>query len=373
MNDTDISLFSEEERKEIAAKIETAAARGKAIPAGFPARGEALRRGLFPLAVNAAGALLLAAGFFCAAAFHRGEAAEIRESGAVLGITERRLIQEIRQETGRQIREKEAEIKAMNEKIAAVDAELARLDSLEALTSDQQAEMAELRVRQDDYRHSLAGLQNERARILADARRQEILLYAKLAEERTENQENQTARDELARLSSEQEKAALIEKQTGAYFSAALRQIRAGQYGEAAETSAALREFLNTPSFQAIRNVQARRESDLAAVSVLDTVAEVLGRRPSVTPPPPDNVELQQKGQVETAALQREAAEMREALSAQNAVVAELRARNDESQRIIAERERQMESLRAQNTAYARTIDTQQKTIATLNTELEKR
>ena len=377
MDNRDIALFSEEERRDIAAQIETASARPALEPPGLPARGEAVRRGLFPLAVNVAAALVLAAGLVCITAFHRGEQAEIRDSGAALGLTERRLIQEIRNETNQLMREKEAAITAMDEKITGIDAELARLDSLEALTDEQRAEMAELRARQDEYRLSLAGLQNERARILSEARQKEAALYVKLEEQQDaletlslqSREEVRSAREELERLSGEQEKAALIEKQLNAYFAATGRQFQAGQYAEAADTAAAAREFLSTPSFQTIRSIQARRESDLAVAAALGAAAEAAlrsgGQAIPASPPVP--------AVPPPAAGQGEAADLREALSAQNAALAELRTKNAEAQRTLTERERQIDSLRVQNTAYAQTIDTQQKTIATLNAELEKR
>ncbi|MDR2048051.1 MAG: hypothetical protein LBP69_01205, partial [Treponema sp.] len=170
MSDTGIAVFSEEEQKEIIAQIEAAAQRGPMEPSRPPSKGEASKRNFFPLAVNITAAALLCAGIFCMVFFQREGEVKIRESGAVLGITERKLIQEIRRETSRQISEKEAAIEAMNEKIAGVDAELARLDSLEALTDEQRTAMSELHRQQDEYRLSLAGLQSERAQILAEAR-----------------------------------------------------------------------------------------------------------------------------------------------------------------------------------------------------------
>ncbi|MDR0586580.1 MAG: hypothetical protein LBG26_05020 [Treponema sp.] len=403
MSDTGIAVFSEEEQKEIIAQIEAVAQRGPIEPSRPPSKAEASKRNFFPLAVNAAAAALLCAGIFFMIFFQREGEVKIRESGAVLGITERRLIQEIRRETGRQISEKEAAIEAMNEKIAEVDAELARLDSLEALTDEQRAAMSELHLQQDQYRQNLLGLQSERAQILAEAREREAALNARLEEQQgaLENlsarsrAEIQAAREELAKLSGDQEKSALVEKQLGAYFAAVGREIQAGQYKEASETLAGLREFLATPSFQTLRSVQARRESDLAAVSALSAlVALAPGRQASTVSagvPAPDTAE---GSQAETALRQQAAsiaekdlaeqaaaiAEKDRALEAQEQSlaelqknIAELQTRNAGNLQTIAERERQIESLRAQNTAYAQTIDTQQKTIAALNAELEKR
>jgi chromosome segregation ATPase len=403
MNDTDIAVFSEEEQKEIIAQIEAAAQRGPMEPSRLPSKGEALKRSFFPLVVNVTAAALLCAGIFFMIFFQREGEVEIRESGAVLGITERKLIQEIRRETNRQISEKEAAIEAMSEKITEVDAELARLDSLEALTDEQRAAMSELHRQQDEYRLSLQTLQGERAQILAEARQREAALNARLEEQQgaLENlsaksrAEILAAREELAKLSGDQEKSALVEKQLGAYFASAGREIQAGQYKEASETLAGLREFLATPSFQTLRSIQARRESDLAAASALSAlVAEALapGRHAQAAGPAGNAAPESGSGQAETALqLQQQAvaekdraeqaiAERDKTLAAREQSLAELQknitelqARNAGNLQTITERERQIENLRAQNTAYAQTIDTQQKTIAALNAELEKR
>jgi chromosome segregation ATPase len=415
MSNTDIAVFSEEEQKEIIAQIEAAAQRGPIEPSRLPSKGEASKRSFFPLVVNVTAAALLCAGIFCMFFFQREGEVKIRESGAVLGITERKLIQEIRRETSRLIGEKEAAIEAMNGKIAEVDAELARLDSLEALTDEQRAAMSELHRQQDEYRVSLQGLQSERAQILAEARRREEDLNARIEEQRgafenlsaQSRAEIQAAREELTKLSGEQEKSALVEKQLGAYFTAVGREIEAGQYREASETLAGLKEFLTTPSFRTLRSIQARRESDLAAVSALSAlVAEALspGRQAQAAgvaenagpnAAAPAGSAARESGEAETALRQQAAlAEKDRALTEQAALaaekektlaareqslaelqknMAELQTRNAANLQTITERERQLESLRAQNTAYAQTIDTQQKTIAALNAELEKR
>ncbi|MDR2049210.1 MAG: hypothetical protein LBP69_07120, partial [Treponema sp.] len=252
-----------------------------------------------------------------------------------------------------------------------------------------------------------AGLQSERAQILAEARQREAALNARLEEQQgaLENlsarsrAEIQAAREELAKLSGDREKSILVEKQLGAYFAAAGREIQAGRYNEASETLAGLREFLATPSFQTLQGIQARRESDLAAVFALSVlVAEALasGRQAPAAGPAGNAASESGPNQTETVLrLQQQAvAEKDRALAEQAALLAEkdrtlaareqslaelqkniseLQTRNADNLQTIAERERQMESLRAQNTAYAQTIDTQQKTIAALNAELERR
>jgi chromosome segregation ATPase len=376
----DIAVFSEEERREIAEKIEAAAKRDPAEISRVPAKGETGRRGFFPFAVNIGALLVLAAGLALAFLFHGGEAAKIREAGAILGITERKLIQEIRM----QLNEKDAEIAAMNARIAEVDAELERLDSLAALSGEQRAAMNELHRQQDDYRRSLAGLQNERAQILAEARQKEAALYARLQEQQgalenlsAQNREIQAAREELAKLSNEQEKAALAEKQINAYFAAAGRQIQAEQYQEALETIALLREFLDTPSFQMLRSIQARRESDLAALNALALMAEALKPGASLAAAPPAAPPASGPNPAETAALlQQQLDEQNAALSEGEKTIAGLRkelsdlqARNAEVQRGVAERDRQIETLQSQNTRLTSDMQNLRNALRTLTEE----
>jgi hypothetical protein len=406
------AVFSGEEQREIARRIEAASARGSVAPPGPPARGEASRRGLFPLLVNAAALLILAAGLFCFSALHRTEAVEIRESGAVLGITERALIQEIRRETNQKLFQKEEAIEAMNFQIAGVEAELERLDSLEALSDEQRETMAALRLRQEEYRAGLEALQSERAQILAEAVRRETALHTRLEEQREaiENLSEQsrseigTAREELAKLSSEQEKAALIERQLNGYFAAVEKFVQAGHYREAMETIAGLREFLNTPAFQTIARFQARRESDLAAANVLSlivsealkaggaaAVGAAISASPNAAEPVPaspanaavlGNTAPAAAGNAAAgeAALRRQLAERETALAAREQSIRELERNAGELQAsaiaarlTVQERDRQIEALRAQNTAYAQTISTQQNTIERITTELERR
>lgn len=376
-----IAVFSEEERREIAAQIEAAAGRSPMAISRMPAKGEASKRGLFPLLVNAGAVIFLAAGICFMFFFQRGEAAEINESGVILGITERRLIEEIRRETSLRISEKEAAIEEMSARIAEVDAELAKLDSLESLSDDQKNAMAALRGRHDEYQLSLEGLRNERAQILAEARQKEAALYAKLEEREgaMENlsvqnrQELEAVRDEFVKLLGDEEKAALAEQQINAYFSTAEKQVRALQYGEALNTLAALKEFLVTPSLQTLRPIQARRESGLAAAAALSTTVEslknggVVPASPAAAQPPaaaplPAFVPASGSGKTET--------ELRRQLESQNAANA---AGLAEREQIIEDLRKEQSGLQSRNAELQQSLtgkDTQIKSLETQNESL---
>ena len=105
----------------------------------------------FPLLVNAAAIVILAAGFFLFSHFHVQEEQGIREGSAAFGLTERALIQAIRMEANRQLSAKENEINNILSMLAFADAEYRHLQtSVEMLTEEQQQRVAALLRMQED-------------------------------------------------------------------------------------------------------------------------------------------------------------------------------------------------------------------------------
>ena len=135
---------------------------------------------LFPLFVNIGALFFLVSGFVLLSLFQINNVQEIRRSGAVLGSTERKLIQEIRQET------------------------------------------------------------------------------------------NQAARDELSRLGAEQERSNRAEAQMSGFYVTVNSQISDGRMAGAAGTLRAMRDFLDAPSLQGIRSLEARKQTHLAAISAME-------------------------------------------------------------------------------------------------------
>ena len=234
------SGISIEEQKEILAGIESMAGSGRAVDAPMPLPE---KRDLFPLGVNLGALALLALGALGIFFFYRREDVEIREGSSSMGITERKLIQEIRQETARRIVEKEAQINDITAKLSGVDAEYQELQSsVERTLAEKEAELrraaaeeleaerrrlnaqnlseaaiaeqmrkfneqrisrldaelaaykqrldaekagsqANLQKLQEEYRGSLAALNAERAKILEDSRINEANLRSRLEEE----------------------------------------------------------------------------------------------------------------------------------------------------------------------------------------------
>ncbi|MDR3138952.1 MAG: hypothetical protein LBT95_04685, partial [Treponema sp.] len=411
------SGISEEEQREILAGIEGLAGKGRPLPAPEPLKGAAKKRGvLFPLLVNGFALLLLGGGFFALFVSHGENALELRENSAELGFTERRLIEEIRQETAGKLKEKEQEISAMMAKLAGIDRELQNLQaSLDKKLEDKEGELRRimgeefdaerqrlaarnlseaaiveemrkfdeqriLRLNEDlaayrqqleaektasesnfqrlqeEYRNSLIALQNERSQILEASRAREAALYAQ-AEKRIgelsalyeqSSAGLNSAREELSRLTQEQEQSVLIERQLNGLYTEVNRQIREGLLREAAGTLGSMREFLNTPFFQYTRPFQSRRESHLAAVGALSEIVAALQNRED--PPPPAAVPADNSA--ETAAYEN--------------TIAGLRAENARLEQAVNDQRQTIAAYTSEGTSLSRQLTEFEKTIAGL-------
>jgi chromosome segregation ATPase len=275
------SGISLEEQEEILAGINAMAVGSRLVPEAEELKTAAKKKGyIFPLAVNITAVVLLGLGFLLLSLFHNSGEQQIRESRAVLGLTERMLIQEIRQETSRLIGEKEIEINNILSMLSAVDTEYRVLyESVETLTEAQRERAAYLLMMHEEYQRTLSLLQDERAMILEDARLREANLRAH-AEERASElslriEQSQAslslAMEELRLLGSEQERANRAESQMGGFFTTANNHISAGRLGEASATLTAMREFLDAPSLQGLRIFEARKQTHLAVIGFMES------------------------------------------------------------------------------------------------------
>jgi chromosome segregation ATPase len=400
------SGFSEEEQRGILAGIE--AATSQAAPQDV-LEVRARKRGIgFPLAVNFAALLLLAGGVLGLSSLFRMDESVIRQGPSGLGLTERRLIQEIRRENEARINEKEREITDMMSKLSGLDLEFqdlqAAVDSRVSLREEElrrqlEGELEEERKRltaqnlseaaiaeqmrlfdeqriarmngelasyreelegerrtaeenlqrlQEEYRNSLTGLQAERAQILEASRSREAGLRAQLEERAGEltarYEQNQaalnSAREELRRVSDEQEQAALFDRQMAGFYTAVRDALEEGMPDKAASILVQTGEFLETPSLKGNRAVQTRKEPYQAAVGALTAVVEALGV-PVARPQDPGPEE-------EMAALREQIAALEETV-------------NDQT--------RQLTAFQSQDSAQAGTIGQYERTITQLRTE----
>ena len=276
------SGFSIEEQEEILKKINSLSVEKGIVPETDFIKSEAKKRGiLFPMLVNITAVLLLAGGFFLLWVFHSQGDQELRTGSAVLSLTERVLIQEIRRETNRLLSEKENEISNILTRLAEAGSEYRQLEmSVENLTGEQRARADYLLGLQEEYRDTLSQLQDERTQILEESRMREAGLRVQ-AEERARELASQieqsqsnlgAAMEELSRLSNEQERAAAAEAQLGVYYTMADRHINAGNFGEASNVLKLMKEFLDAPVFFHNRSMETRRQIHLTAITALVSV-----------------------------------------------------------------------------------------------------
>jgi DNA repair exonuclease SbcCD ATPase subunit len=421
------SGISEEEQREILAAINGIAEsnRRSLSEAGGAAAARRFRAkksgGLFPLLVNAGAIALLAGGFFLLSSFQGKTDAQVREGAMVYNSAERALIDEIRKETASRIEAKENEISRIVSQLEGVDAELQGLHSSnQELTVEQRAAEQRLTALQDEYRAQLAAARDERSRILEDSRAREANLRAQL-EARTRDlavvaEQSATAveiaRAELERLSAEQGKAADVEAQLGGYFITLNDQIRANQLTAAAETLAAMRQFLDTPAFQSLRSIQARKELYAQTINSLEGMVEqswnnqaalalaAVGRLPdaesekaiaelreansrleeTLTEKDKTIAAFSSQGSglnQRLAKLESDAAGLRaekSALERQSAGLqsrySDLQAQNSELQAAAAQRNQELSTLQSSNTSLTQTVTTRDNEIRQLNSRI---
>ncbi|MDR2758754.1 MAG: hypothetical protein LBB78_05190 [Spirochaetaceae bacterium] len=451
------SGFSETEQREILENIEAITRKDLIAPAPDKRKLEAKKRGgNFPLLVNLGGVLLLAGGVLFLAFFYRQDESELRGGSAALGMTDRKLIREIRRANEARIHEKEREISDILAKLSGVDGDLQALQSSietklgereaelrrqmnqqldkeldrlinqdlseaaiaeqmkvfdeqqivrintelaayrKELDAERQAAALGLQKAQEEYRHSLTVLQSERAGILEASRMSEANLKAQLeakngeiTQQYEQNRADLTAaREELQRLTDEQERAFLVERQMSGFYTVVQDHIRGGTPEKAVETLGLMREFLETPAFQTIRAIQSQKEGHLAAINTLSVAVEGLllagPISPAVVPPPASLTEEEIAALVEeNAALTQTVADQTKEITAYRSqgtdltrsirefegTISTLRTQSAAQAQTISAQERDLTTLRAQNTAQAQTISAQERDLATLRAQ----
>ena len=373
------SGISEEEQREILDDINGIAEKNRrSLSAAVPAGRITAKKngGLFPLAVNIIALIFLAGGFFLLSSIHGREDLRLREGTKVFNSAERALINEIRKETSLRIEEKEKEINQVISKMEEVDLLLSELHSSNIeLTAEQRAAEGNLKSLQDEYRQSLGLLMDDRSRILENARTREAALYAQLEERYREftqiSEQKDAAIGELERLGADQEKAAAIETQLGAYIAAAGQQIENNEFDEALHILDAMRQFLNTPAFQGLRSVQARKNFHTRSIAIMETlIAQAqknqAGAASTVLVP---GAEAEKKAEE----LMAENARLAETISGLNRTLAAVNSQGSGTAQRLAELEESSAALRSINAALDAVASEHEKLISELesqNTEL---
>ncbi|MDR2480120.1 MAG: hypothetical protein LBD48_12515 [Treponema sp.] len=395
------SGIPEDEQREILARINSIAEKNRqSLAEAAPGtKGRTRFRakksgGLFPVVVNVIALALLAGGFYLLSFFHTRTDTQVREGPKVYNSDERALIEEIRRETSTSIEQKENEITLIASKLDEVDAALQELHSNnQELIAEQLAAEQRLLALQEEYRSALSSLQDERSRILEEARMREASLQAQLearardfaaASEQSRLALEQrdaaigAARSELERLSREQTQAANVEAQLSAFFENLSGQIRENRLTEAAATVTTMKAFVNTPAFTGLRSIQARKELYLRSINALEAmIAETIqnqdalaasGKLPSEETlralaelqdrysQQEKSIEDMRRSLSEGSDLGRQLADSQSMNSALNIAIGEKDREIDLLKAGAAEKDRSIETLRAEREDFAKTM-----------------
>ena len=374
------SGISLEEQQDILAGINAITGGNRLAPEA--AVSKAKKKGfLFPLFVNIGALVIFISGFALLVFFNGSDEQEIRESRSTLGLTERMLIQEIRQETDRQIREKENQIGDVLLKLQAVDAEYKDLQiSVENMTAVQKQRAAALLILSEEHRRMLLGLNEEKAGILEDSRQREADLRAKAFSSRIEQDSSEldAAMEELKKLGTEQERANRAEMEMKGFYSLLNFQIENGRLEEASSTINSIREFLNAPSLRGIRVFEARKQTHIAAIDAMEKVIASSGGVVVIQDTSQEETIAELKAQ--NAALERSLAAFTATGVDQNKIIAEysaalsrLESSNADQNKIIVEYSTALNRLESSNAGRQDTINKQDSEIQLLRTEIAQR
>jgi len=281
-----INAIAEKNRLSLAAGANDVSVKGK--KKGSKRRFKAKKSGGgFPIAVNIAAIAALAGGFFALYTLQGKTDAEVREGTKVYNTAERALIETIRKETSSRLEEKESEISVIASQLEDIDAQLRELHSSnQELSVEQKAAEEKLMSLQTEYRSALTSVQDERSRILEEARAREASLQSQLESRTRElalvSNQNAVIVDlafsEMEQLSGEQNQTAIVEAQMGAFFANINNKINENRLDEAAEIVRSTRSFLNTPAFQGLRAIQARKEMYAQTLNTFETLIEEMRR-----------------------------------------------------------------------------------------------
>ena len=272
--------ISEDERQEILAQINGivekrrySLSHGTATVPGkrFKAKKHG---GLFPILVNVLAVLILAGGFWALYSFQADVGVQAREGTRVFTDVERTLIEEIRRETNALLAAKDMEIAMILASLADIEMQIQELMAGGGELTQEQLELqAYLRAMYEERQSALTEAREDRVRILYEARLREVAIQAQV-DARLRELDNggntgireryaadlEAAREELARLSREQDLAIRMESQVAGLFANVQRQVAEGNFDGAAGTVEGLQLILGGSDFQGLRGMQTRRE-----------------------------------------------------------------------------------------------------------------
>jgi capsule polysaccharide export protein KpsE/RkpR len=181
------------------------------------------------------------------------------------------------------------------------------------------------------------------------------------------------ARQEINKLNSDLERATLFEWQMSGFYKTVNDNFRQGKLQDAHDTLDAMSEFVDTPSFRGVRQIEERREINLAMIETMTRLIDESIRTSRVTE------ELNAASEVaQNAVREKEAAETRAAALGNELAASEqtaqrtintLRAQSTQKDETIAARDRNISELRTQTGTLQQTITANEQRINTLQTQ----
>jgi len=361
------SGISVEEQKEILDKINGIAEKNRIMLSQGAGSQKSKKRGkapvinakksgaFFPLAVNITAVVILCGCVMFLVFFNVRADAGVRTGNAVYNLTEKALVEEIRKDTAEKIAEKEMEISLISFRLKEVGERLLQLQSgNQDLTGEQLAAREQLLALQNSYGENLSVLQDERSRILEDARSKEAVLRAQI-EQTTVSANTDSAMIELERLSGEQKKIAAIDAHLAGGLASVSVLVQTGQYEQAASTIESLRLLCNNNSLAAARSYQPKKEIYNQAIDSMETIVEEMRKFQAVNS---EGWALYEKN----TQLEETVAEMQKTIDA-------FSAGNSGQARRLTEMEESISTLRASVSSLDARVTERDRTISSLNTE----
>ena len=293
--------ISEDEKREIFERIDDIIEKSRKAPSSMttetgdgitgtdadPKKGFKSKKSgrLFPILVNFLTVMMLAGGFLLLYLFQAEADMQSRGGTRVFTDVERTLIEEIRRETNALLAAKDLEIAIILSSLAYIEMQLQELMAGGGERTQEQLNLqAYFRARYEERQTALTEAREDRVRILYEARLRETTIRAQV-DARARGLDNaagggrvlhdsdlEAAREELARLSMEQDLAMRMESQIAGLFATVQRQIAEGSFDGAAVTIEGLQLVLGDSDFQGLPGMQTRREFYALTTRTLETL-----------------------------------------------------------------------------------------------------
>jgi chromosome segregation ATPase len=199
------------------------------------------------------------------------------------------------------------------------------------------------------------------ARIRTGTRVYNVAERALIEEIRKETHGEAAAAGELERLYREQTQTAAVEAQMGGFFSNLNRKITDNNLDEAAATVKSMREFINTPAFENIRSIQARKEMYTQAINSFETMIDETRKY---------KTNSGAGGNIDTNGLQARIAQLEQNLAEKDKTIAAFSSQGTSATRRLTELENNNKTLQTRNTQLQTDLDRQTRSAATLQQNL---